>query len=214
MRLYIAKYFVHDAGVQGREQPDEPVALHDHAFDNLRFIRATMERAGTFTAVPGWGTVAVGITACVAAILAGGDLFAPRWLMVWLGEAGLAGLIAIATILTKARAAGFSVTAAPTRRFLLAFLPPLLAGALLTAALVAANQLALLPATWLLLYGAAVAAGGAMSVRIIPFMGLSFMIAGVVAYFLPISATAFILGGAFGVLHIFFGIIIARRYGG
>ena len=44
--------------------------LHVRAMDNLHYIRSTMERTGSFTAVPGWGDVAMGLTALIAAYLA------------------------------------------------------------------------------------------------------------------------------------------------
>ena len=46
-------------------------AINEYALDNLRFIRETLERAGPFTAVPGWGLTLMGVTALAAALLAG-----------------------------------------------------------------------------------------------------------------------------------------------
>jgi hypothetical protein len=102
----------------------------------------------------------------------------------------------------------------PGRKFLLSFSPPMVVGALLTFVLYRAGFLEAIPGVWLLLYGTGVVAGGAFSVRIVPVMGLCFMVAGVIALFAPAAWGHPILGAAFGGLHIAFGIPIARSYGG
>jgi hypothetical protein len=114
----------------------------------------------------------------------------------------------------KARRGGTTVFSYSGRRFVLSYLPPLVVGALLTVVLVRAGLYSALPGTWLLLYGTGVVTGGAFSVRVVPIMGLCFMGLGGVALLAPPSWSEWLLALGFGGLHILFGIIIARRYGG
>ena len=100
------------------------------------------------------------------------------------------------------------------RRFFISYFAPLIAGAILTVTIVRSGDIDVLPATWLLLYGAAFVSSGAFSLRVIPVMGVCFMLAGGIAALLPLSVANLVLGAAFGGLHIVFGIIIARNYGG
>jgi len=194
--------------------PAEPPALHARAMDNLAFIRSTMENAGAFTAVSGWGMVIVGFLAIAASFIAAAQPSAARWLDVWLALATVGIVVQLWAMLAKARSAGIPLLSGPGRKFVLAVSPPLLAGAVLTIVLHRAGLTAVLPGLWLLLYGAAVAAGGAFSVEIVPVMGLCFLAAGALALFTPLAWNDWILGAAFGGFHIAFGIPIARRYGG
>jgi hypothetical protein len=190
-----------------------PQPLADRALDNLRYIRATMERAGSFTAVPGWGQVVVGVTALVAAVVAAQQQSTLNWLVVWLAEAMVALTVGGWTMVRKARAVNDSLLSGPGRRFGLSFLPPLVVGGLLTVALYLGGARALIPAVWLLLYGTGVITGGAFSVPIVPVMGLGFLLLGAVALFVP-GLGNWLLAAGFGGLHIVFGFWIARRYGG
>jgi hypothetical protein len=192
---------------------DEPPALHARAMDNLSFIRDTMERATAFTAVPGWGGAAMGVTALAAAAIAAGRPAPDEWLSVWIAEAVLAALIGAAALVRKARSARTPVLSRPARRFLLSFVPPIVVGALLTAVLYQGGLWRALPGTWLLLYGTGVVTGGAFSVRIVPLMGLCFMATGAAALALPAWGNASMAFG-FGLLHVVFGVVIARRHGG
>jgi len=198
-----------------------PQPLRDRALDNLQYIRSTMERAGSFTAVPGWGMVVLGVTALAASAYAGSLPVSPvygvsqsRWLWVWMFEAVLGAGLGVAALLYKAMRAGDAIIRGPARRFGLGVMPPFVVGALLTYVLWQAQLLSLLPAIWLLCYGAGVMTGGAFSMRVVPVMGICFMILGTAALFTPAAWQAWLLALGFGGLHIVFGLIIARRYGG
>jgi hypothetical protein len=189
-----------------------PLPLHDHAIDNLRFIRDTMERAGSFTAVPGVGGIFMGLVAVFASMAAMN--FAEYFLPIWMGAAVVAMAIGVAATVQKARAMQVSLDSGPARKFALAFAPPVVVGALLTLAFVRMGVTDLLPGTWLCLYGTSVIGGGAYSVRVVPLMGIGFVLTGAAALFSPGSWGNTWLAIGFGAGHIVFGTIIARRYGG
>ncbi|HUK33594.1 MAG TPA: hypothetical protein VLV86_06775 [Vicinamibacterales bacterium] len=193
-----------------------PSALRDHAVDNLRYIRETMERASAFTSIPGWGGVIIGVTALIATAVAEPmTAWSPRrWLAAWLVEAVVAAAIGGVSMWAKARRAETRFMSGAARRFFISYFAPLIAGAILTVTIVRSGDIDVLPATWLLLYGAAFVSSGAFSLRVIPVMGVCFMLAGGIAALLPLSVANLVLGAAFGGLHIVFGIIIARNYGG
>ncbi|MFN2636006.1 MAG: hypothetical protein ABR585_03135 [Gemmatimonadaceae bacterium] len=197
-----------------RAPTPEPPALHVRAMDNLAFIRDTMEAAGSFTAVSGWGMVAVGIIATVAAMIASSQSTVLQSLNVWLAAAVLAPAVMLWAIVRKARRAHMPLLSGPGRKFVLSFSPPMLVGALLTVVLYRAGLASTIPGMWLLLYGTAVVAGGAFSVKVVPVMGFCFMLAGTIALFAPPMWNDWIMAAAFGGLHIGFGIPIARRHGG
>src|SRR2546427_1500446 len=186
------------------------VPLEDRAADNLRFIRETMERAGSFTAVPGWGGAAIGFTALAAAALASHQPTAARWIFIWLVEAGLAMVLAVLTVAQKAHAARMPLFSGPGRKFALSFAPPMVVGALLTAALYRDGDLRLLPGMWLLLYGTAVVSGGCFFFCGGSMMGGGFFFLGAAGPVLaPPSGQSEMNAGVVGCLNIF-GFVISQ----
>ena len=197
-----------------RRPRPEPVALHDRAMDNLRFIRETMERSASFTAVSGWAGVAMGALALAAASAARLQPTTERWMVAWLGAAGISFLMALAGMALKARSVGMPLLSGPGRKFASSFAPPMVVGCILTLGLYAHGQVGLLPGVWLMVYGTAVVTGGAHSVRIIPLMGAGFILIGAAALFAPASWGDAFMAAGFGGLHLAFGLVIARRHGG
>jgi hypothetical protein len=192
----------------------EPIPIDARAADHLRYIRETMQRAAEFTAVPGWGGAAMGITAIGAAWLAHRQGSPRAWLSIWLIEAFVAVTIALSAAATKAHRANSQLFSGPGRKFLFSFAPPIVAGGLLTVVLAQAGLFSFLPGVWLLLYGTAIVTGGAFSVRAVPVMGLCVMSVGTIALVAPAAWADGLMAIGFGVVQVIFGILIARRFGG
>jgi hypothetical protein len=197
-----------------REPVKEPHGLHTQAMDNLRFIRSAMENAGSFTAVPGVGGVLMGATAVFAAFAAHLSRSPRAWLGIWGGEALMALLIGLAFSYRKAMRGGAPLLSRPFRRFVLAMVPAIFVGVVLTFVFYRTGNPSMMPATWLLLYGAGVSSGGAFSVRVVPLMGICFLGIGAITAIAPSSWADPMMALGFGGLHIIFGVVIARKFGG
>jgi hypothetical protein len=196
------------------EPPPPPEALHARAMDDLRYIRATMEGAASFTALSGWGGAIIGLTAFAAAYLASRAPTPKSWMRVWLAEAVIGALIGVLMTVRKSRRARQALFGGPGRKFALTFATPLAAGAILTIPLYYGGFVTLLPGMWLLLYGTAFATAGAFSVSTVPVMGLSFMVVGTAALAAPAGWGDPLMAAGFGALHVVFGALIARKHGG
>lgn len=193
----------------------EPMpALHDRAMDNLRYIRETMERATPFTGISGRGEMAIGATALVACAIAAQQLDFNLWIGIWLTEAFISLLIAGWSMDRKARATHTPLFSGSGRKAVFSLAPPVIAGGLLTIVLVRAGLPDVIPGVWLLLYGTGVITGGMFSVRAVPAMGLCFMALGALALFSPPAWANWFMAIGFGGLHLLFGAIIVRKYGG
>jgi hypothetical protein len=194
--------------------PRPPESLQQRAIENVRFIRETMERAGSFTALSGFGAMLMGSVALVATVAAAGAGSRQRWLQTWLLAALLA--VGVGTWLNarKARRLKIALLTRPARRFHLALIPPLAAGAILTPPLFTSGRSDLLPGVWLLLYGAGIVTAGAFSVKAVPIMGACFMALGAAALASPAGWGNLFMAVGFGGLHLGFGAFIAWRHGG
>ena len=188
--------------------------MQAHALDHLQFIRETMERAASFTAVSGRGQVAVGMIGIAATVAAALQATAVAAAWCWVAAAVVAGPVGLVAMWKKANRAGLSLASGPARKFALGFLPPLVSGALLSLALARAGLVDWLPAVWLLSFAAGVMGGGAASVPLVPVMGGCFMVLGACALMAPAAWGTWLLGLGFGILHVVFGVVIAARYGG
>ena len=220
-RLCVVKCFGESAfratlfAVPSADRPDSPpVSLGGHAAENLTFIRQTMERGATFTAIPGTGGCVMGGIALGAAVVGSWQPTPERWLLTWLGAAAIAAAVGLAAMARKARHAGATLTGANARRFAAGLAAPFVAGAAITYGLWAVGTFSVMPAVWLLLYGAGLLTGGIVSVPAVRWIGALFMVFGVAALLTPPEWGNVWLALGFGGLQLGFGVYIARNHGG
>ena len=185
-----------------------------HAAENLQYIRQTMERSATFTAVPGAGGVVMGVIGLAAAGIGARQPTSDRWLATWLVAAAVAAVVGLVFMSLKARKADMTLTGVNTRRFALGMAAPFVAGAAITYDLWAVRNFTVMAPSWLLLYGAGLLTGGMFSVRVVRIIGLCFMAAGLGAILTPHEWNNIWLAIGFGGFQIGFGIYIARNHGG
>lgn len=183
-------------------------SVYEHAEGQLRVIRAAMERAGSFTALPGWGGVLMGGVGILAGLVAGRTHEPREWVLVWLAAAGLAVPVGVAAMVHRARLGDVDLGAGVARRFVLCLATPIGAGVILSAALLQRESYDLLPTVWLTLYGAGVVVAGVFSIRIITVLGVSFMGLGLAAAFVPWWLATVLVAVGFGGLHLLSGAIV------
>jgi hypothetical protein len=188
------------------------VSINDRAVRDLRYIRETMEQAGSFTAVPGWGGVLMGLTALVTAVVVRKMPSQELWFYAWMGEAVIAAAIGVLGTIQKARIP--NILTGPGRKFAMALLPALIGGAILTVVLYQQHLFGLMPGVWMLFYGIAVMSCGTYSVKVVPLMGAGFIVLGTIALLVPWYWAQWVMAAGFGVLQMIVGGVIARRYGG
>ncbi len=201
----------------------EPVSLHDRAADNLAFIRSAMANSAEFTGISGAGMIGMGVVALIGAWLSTRAADRDWWLTCWSGVAILGCGVGVGGLVYKSRKYNLPLLVGAGRKFLLNFSPAIIAGSILSQVFYAQHLLEYVPALWLLLYGVAVISGGAFSILPIPIMGVCFMVAGLIAFFLPdvvlntpgtVRPTDLLLAASFGGLHIGFGALLVRKHGG
>ena len=88
---------------------ESPVALTERATESLDFIRSTMERSASFTALPGRGGMAMGLVGLAAAWISWNQAAPRAWLVVWVAAAAQSAPIGLKANWHKATAAGLAL---------------------------------------------------------------------------------------------------------
>ena len=197
------------------------MTMNQEDLENLKIIRETMERSSSVTSLSGIGVMGMGAIALLGSYLAPLQSSDEARMYGWLVVAVLGCGIGVVSTWYQSRWQGPAMRLIAWRRFALALAPPILAGCVLTHIFLRIGYFEVMPGTWILLYGAGIITAGAFSIRLIPIMGMVFMLFGAIALYLPASwfqpvwqhmtPIDFYLGAVFGGVHVLFGAIIAVK---
>src|SRR5215468_4614929 len=108
------------------------ISINERAIQKLQYIRETMERAGAFTAVAGWGGMLMGVSALMTALISSRLPSRDLWCASWLGEAGLALAIGGWAMFQKAKAAKSTLFYGAGLKFAVNLFPAMIAGGVVT----------------------------------------------------------------------------------
>jgi hypothetical protein len=185
------------------------VRLDSHAAASLRYIRSSMEGA-VLLAVPGSAGIVLGTIGLLAAALCLAPGLRKYWLGIWLGAALLGTVVGSILIVRESSLRDLRLAGTPLLKFALCLSPSLGAGLVMTWVHWYGGNLHAIPGTWLLLYGCALVAASAATIRIIATLGALFILFGLLALLLADNLQNLMLGAGFGGLHIVFGFLIRR----
>lgn len=197
------------------------------ATQHLAAIRRIMESATQLTVLPGWAAVIGGVAALVGCgatypPLGGLDLADAAKLSVG-GRAGLVAVWAavgvfgvvldVALTVRLARKRGRNPWSRLAQLTAYAMAPCLAVALALTLGLIGRGEWGMIPAVWIMLYGAAVWMASVMSIRAPGWLGLYFIAAGVVTLFWAQPIALVMIGLTYGLGHVVFGVYLLRKYG-
>lgn len=205
----------------------------EKAFEELKVIRALMERPIRYSTLSGKSAVLAGLAALAgtaadwwvwlstppenrtAAILASGA--------IWLGVLAVAAAGAVLLSWQREKRRGLPFWTSIKRRILATILPVFAASLGMTAGIVLqglrhpeSDLWVLIVPSWMLFYGVALWQLGLLSEPPVRVLAGAFFVAGVACCLIPalLYNPAPAMGAAFGGFHIIYGLYVWRHYGG